>query len=129
MALGFFNVFGRSRDLQRFDAALREAGLHPRLLPEAVKLTALKLMRNHACNVSDAATCQRAADLLVYCAHGRPVFGETNPEAAVAAVEARLAAAIDAGDSLDAQLVLLGLNAGIVHPSVIEAFGLEVGAP
>lgn len=127
MALGFMNVFGRSRDLQRLDAALRETGLHPRLMPEAVKLTVLKLMHNHACDPADVDMYERAAELLVYCVHGRAIFLETNPQQRAEAVEARLHAAIAAGDSLDAQLVLLAINAGVIQQSVVDDFGLEAG--
>ncbi len=43
--LGLFGIFGRSHELQRLDQALRGGGLHPRLVPEAVKLTTLKLLK------------------------------------------------------------------------------------
>jgi hypothetical protein len=42
--LGLFGIFGRSRDLQRLDRSLLGVGLDPRLVPEAVKLTTLKLL-------------------------------------------------------------------------------------
>ncbi len=42
--LGLFGIFGRSHELQRLDQALRGVGLNPRLVPEAVKLTTLKLL-------------------------------------------------------------------------------------
>ena len=38
--LGIFGLFGRSRDTQRLDRALRSAGVHPRLVPDAVKIIA-----------------------------------------------------------------------------------------
>ena len=37
--LGLFGIFGRSTELRRLDGALRGSGLHPRAVPEAVKLT------------------------------------------------------------------------------------------
>ncbi len=42
--LGLFGIFGRSHELQRLDQALRGVGRNPRLVPEAVKLTTLKLL-------------------------------------------------------------------------------------
>ncbi len=42
--LGLFGIFGRSYELQRLDQAQRGVGLNPRLVPEAVKLTTLKLL-------------------------------------------------------------------------------------
>lgn len=117
-----FGMFGRSQEMQRFDRALRAAGLHPVLAPEAVKLTALKLIKETGREPdSDAA----AAALLSYCMLGADGFGETNDESATEGVEARLEAALEAGDSLDARLVLLALHAGVIQPSVVERYGLE----
>ena len=42
---GIFSMFGRSRELQHLDRELRDAGLHPALVPEPAKLTALKLLK------------------------------------------------------------------------------------
>ncbi len=42
--LGLFGIFGRSHELQRLDQALLGVGLNPRFVPEAVKLTTLKLL-------------------------------------------------------------------------------------
>jgi len=42
-------------------------------------------------------------------------------------VEARLAAALDAGVSLDARIVLLTLHAGVIRASVVERYDLEAG--
>ena len=119
---GFFGMFGRSQEMQRFDRALRAAGLHPVLAPEAVKLTALKLIKETGREPdSDAA----AAALLSYCMLGADGFGETNDASVTEGVEARLEAALEAGDSLDARLVLLALHAGVIQPSVVEQYGLE----
>ncbi len=42
--LGLFGIFGRSHKLRRLDQALRDVGLNPRLVPDAVMLTTLKLL-------------------------------------------------------------------------------------
>ncbi len=42
--LGLFGIFGRSQELQRLDQVLRGVGLNPRLVPDAVMLTTLKLL-------------------------------------------------------------------------------------
>ena len=42
-------------------------------------------------------------------------------------MEARLAAALEAGVSVDAQIVLLTLHAGVIWASVVERYGLEAG--
>jgi hypothetical protein len=41
--------------------------------------------------------------------------------------EARLEAALEAGDSLDARLVLLALHSGIIQVQVVEHYQLEAG--
>ncbi len=40
-------------------------------------------------------------------------------------MDERLAAALDAGDNLDARVVLLTLHAGVIQPSVVGRYGLE----
>jgi len=120
--LGFFGTFGRSRELLRFDEALRAVGLHPRLVTEAVKLTALKLLKESGL---DPVPYAAAAELLGYCVLGARGFVETNDLSLTEEVEARLKAALEAGDNLDARLVLLTLHAGAIQPSVVERFGLE----
>ncbi len=54
-------------------------------------------------------------------------FTECNGPSLTEAVETRLAAAFEAGDSLDARVVLLTLHAGVIQPSVVERYGLEAG--
>ena len=107
--LGLFGVFGRSQELQRLDKALLGVGLHPRLVPEAVKLTTLKLLGEAGAR-ADPASCAAAAELLGYCVLGAEGFTEHNDSSLAEAVENRLEAALEAGDNLDARLVLLTLH-------------------
>ena len=116
-------MFGRSRELQQFDRELRDAGLHPALVPEPVKLTALKLLKEIG-PVTEAASAH-ASLLLAYCILGRSDFGAVNDATLINAVEARVVVAFDTEDGLDARLVLLALHSGVIDPSVIEHFGLE----
>ncbi len=125
--LGLFGIFGRSYELQRLDQALRGGGLHPRLVPEAVKLTTLKLLKEAGGANSGPRACVAAAELLGYCMLGARGFTECNGPNLTEAVEARLAAALEAGDSLDARVVLLTLHAGVIQSSVVERYGLEAG--
>jgi len=122
--LGLFGIFGRSRDLQRLDQALLGVGLNPRFVPEAVKLATLKLL-GEAGAVRDPASCATAAELLGYCVMGAQDFTEHNDPRLTEAVEVRLVAALEAGDSLDARVVLLTLHAGVIQPSVVEHYGLR----
>ncbi len=121
---GFFGMFGRSHELQRFDRALRGVGLHPRLVPEAVKLTTLKLLGKTGLGPSPYSS---VAELLGYCMLGAQGFTESNDPGLTQAVEARLAAALEAGVSLDARIVLLTLHAGVIRASVVERYALESG--
>lgn len=126
--LGFLGIFGGSRELQRLDQAVRAIGLHPRLVPEAVKLTTLKLLKEADGGASPAPRAYfAAAELLGYCVLGVQGFTECNDLSLTEAVEARLEAALEAGDSLDARVVLLTLHAGVIQPSVIDRYGLEAG--
>lgn len=122
--LGFLGVFGRSAELRRLDGALRAVDLHPRLVPEAVKLTTLRLLRQAAGASPPPALFDRAAALLGYCMLGAAHFAEAGEMDLLREVEARIEAAL-AADGLDAELVLLALQAGIVQPEVVSRFGLE----
>ncbi len=73
--------------------------------------------------MSDAA----AAELLGYCVLGAQGFTECNDPSLTEAVEVRLAAALEAGDNLDARVVLLTLHASVIQPSVVERYGLGAG--
>jgi hypothetical protein len=123
--LGIFGIFGRSQEMQRLDDALRAAGLHPRAVSDAVKLTTLKQLKEaNGGTPSDALLLASAAELIGYCVLGGRAFAEANDAERTEAVEARLVAAIDLGRGLDARLVLLTLHAGIAHPSVVEQYRL-----
>ena len=123
--IGFFGIFGRSRELRRLDDALRAVDLHPRLVPEAVKLTTLKLLKEEHGENPEPPAFTAAGELLGYCLMGPRAFTEANGPELTAAVEARLEAALAAGHSLDARLVLLALYAGVIQPAVVERYGLE----
>ena len=124
--LGLFGIFGRSVDLQRIDDSLRACGLHPKRMPEAVKLTMLKQLKEANRGQSPSAqACATASELVVYCALGAREFAQSNGVARTDAAESRLVAALEAGSGADARLVLLTLHSQVVHPSVVERFHLE----
>lgn len=125
--LGLFNLFGRSRELVALDRELREAGLHPRTVPEAVKLTVLRLLKERAGTgprTPDHAF-DDAAQLLGYCMLGRNQFIASNSMRAADDAELRVEQAIAEGDSLDAKLILLALHSGVIHSEVAERFDVE----
>lgn len=125
-SLGLFGIFGRSADLRQLDDALRSVDLHPRLVPEAVKLTAVSLLKEHAAGGEPAQAAYRnAAELLAYCMIGAEGFDAANDSALARQVEVRIESALQGGAPLDAELILLTIHAKIVQPSVVAAFGLE----
>jgi hypothetical protein len=73
-SLGLFGVFGRSEDLRALDQALRAAGLHPALIPEAVKLTVLNVLKDARGEDPSLKDYGETAVLLGYCALGREVL-------------------------------------------------------
>lgn len=126
LSLGFFGFFGRSAVLRVFDADLRAVDLHPSLVPEAVKLTAMRLLidRAHG-NDPSAEESRAAAEIIAYCMIGADAFAGANGLPLTEEVEQRIEAALSHGMSLDAKLVLLTLHAKVIQPSVVDHFQLE----
>jgi len=126
VSLGLFSLFGRSLELREFDKALRSVDLHPNLVPEAVKLTAVSLLREHVKDGEPAPNSYRAsAEIIAYCMLGGDAFAHANDARLASAVERRIEAAIEPGTSLEAKLVLLTLHANVIQPSVVDYFKLE----
>jgi len=125
--LGLFGLFGRAAELERLDLALRAVGLHPRAVPDAVKLTTVKLLKEAGGgSAPDQRACAAAAALLAYCVLGPQTFTADNGAVQAEAAEMRLAAACDAGHGVDARLVLLTMHAGLIHPTVVERYQLTM---
>ena len=125
-SLGLFGVFGRSSDLRQLDQALHTIDVHPRLVPEAIKLTAVNLLKDHAIGAEPAPQAYRAAaEIIGYCMVGAEAFAGVNGTDLTFQIERRIEAALGSGVSLDAQLVLLTMHARVIQPSVIEQFQLE----
>ncbi len=56
---------------------------------------------------------------------GADAFASANDAHLTLQVERRIDAALLSGDSLDAQLILLTLHAGVIQPSVVDRYNLE----
>jgi hypothetical protein len=124
-SLGFFGIFGRSGDLRQLDQALRAVDLHPALVPEGVKLTIVNLMKDYWPDEPPPHAYAPVAELFGYCVAGAEAFERGNGPTLLASTESRLDMALDAGDSFDAQTVLLALHAKLINPEVVERFGLR----
>ena len=108
------------------DQALRSVDVHPRMVPEAVKLTAVALLKDHAIGPEPAPQAYRAAaEIVAYCMIGADGFSGANGDDLTQTVERRIEAALDKPEGLDAQLVLLTLHAKIIQPSVVHQFQLD----
>ncbi|MBX9740498.1 MAG: hypothetical protein K2X62_10510 [Beijerinckiaceae bacterium] len=123
---GLLNLFGRSAALKAADRALRRAGLHPVLVPEAVKLTILRLHKKDADSERTSEDAlDEAAQLFAYCMLGRDQFIDANSVSAADSAERRLEWAIVAGESLDAQLILLAHHSGLIHEEIADRIDVE----
>jgi hypothetical protein len=102
-------------------------GLHPRAVPEAVKLTTVKLLKEaRGGSAPDQESCAAAAALLGYCTLGSQAFSAANGASQTEAADIRLAAACGAGQGMDARLVLLTMQAGLIHSTVVERYQLTM---
>ena len=116
---GLFSLFGRSTALE---GALKEAGIHPLLVPEAVKLTIVRIHKRYGEGRRKESSYADAAALLAYCMLGRVPFIESNDIPAADRAEDRIEAAIAAGDSADAKLIMLALHSGLITAEIAEQF-------
>jgi len=125
--IGIFSLFGRSADQQLLDQAIREAGLHPRLVPDAVKIVLQRQVKEAGADAGERQALRSGlADLLAYCMLGPDDFTARHGEARTAAVELRLDHALMAGDSMDARMILLFMHAGLVTGHVTDRYGLAL---
>lgn len=122
--VNLFGLFGRSREVRLIDDAVRAHGLHKALVPDAVKFTVIRLLKDTPEGVSPEAT-MHAGELLAWCMLGADEFTDNNGTVAARHADSRMAEAVEAGDSLDAQLVLLTLQAKVCHPAIIDRYGLS----
>ena len=124
-SLGFLGLFGRSGDLRQLDAALRGADLHPALVPEGVKLTIVNLMKDHWPDEPPPQASPDVARLFSYCIAGPETFESSHGLQQRQEVERRVEAAVQAGDSFDAQIVLMTLHAKLISAEIVERYGLS----
>jgi hypothetical protein len=125
-SLGLFGILGRSPRLRALDQAFRSFDVHPRLVPEAVKLTIISLLEDHAISGEPAPQAySSAAEIVAYCMMGAGAFASEEQPDRLTEIERRIERAVEFSSTLDAKLVLLTLHAKVIQPSVVEQFGLE----
>ena len=120
-----FDMLGRSTALQALDDALRAAGVHPLLVPEPVKLTVIQLDKKLSAAGNPDVAYAQAAQLLAYCIFGHDQFAATNSPEDADRLDDRVENALEAGDTLDAKLILLALHAGLIAPEIADRIDLD----
>ena len=120
-----FDMLGRSTAIRAFDDALRASGVHPLLVPDPVKLTVIQLIKKLASPREEELMLSEAARLLAYCILGHEQFTASNSARTADQVDHRIEEALEAGDSLDAKLILLALHSGLISPEVADRIDLE----
>lgn len=116
-------MFGRSSDLRQLDAALRGVDLHPALVPEGVKMTMVNLMKDHGIDdIPDAYPA--VAEMFGYCVMGANAFEAVHGRSRLDAIEARIERALEAGEGIDAELVLLAVHAKLIQPEIVARYGI-----
>lgn len=120
-----FDMFGPSKAQKAFDNALRVSGVHPLLVPEPVKLTAIQLNRKLADERDQETAFAQAAQLLSYCILGDEQFRSSNGDEAADQTDHRVETAIIEGNSLDAKLILLTVHSGLISPEIADRVDVE----
>ena len=121
---GLFGLFGKSKQMTALETELRQAGLHPHLLHDSIKLTVLRLLPEGG-KAARPDELRGAAQLLAYAILGPQDFTEATSVREKDQVERRLDAVLDSPSSLDAQIVLLALKTGNADPAIAERFEVE----
>ena len=126
--LSIFGIRGRPKEVHYLNDAIREVGIQPSMVADSVKIAIIKLLREaEGGNFIDiVASCGKVAPMVVYCMLGRDNYEELNNGEAADQIEKRLSLAINSGNSLDAQLIMLTLFSNVAHPDVIEKFDLNI---
>ena len=124
-----FGIRGRSKEVYQFDDVLRVSGLEPEVVPFALKLATIKLLketnRDIAFSLGDELVAN-VAQFICYSILGPDVYKSANGPKALESVENRLNKAIKLGDNLDARVMMLTLLSKVIHPQVVAKFDLSI---
>ncbi|KFB08755.1 hypothetical protein [Nitratireductor basaltis] len=124
-SIGFFGRFGRSQDMRNLDRALRFSGLHPAQVPEGVKLAAVGIIAGEGEGEPPDSAYPPAGELMALCALGEEHFAHENGQARTESARNRLERALEEGEGIDAELILLLLHAKLIHPVTVDQYDLR----
>ena len=124
-----FGIRGRSKEVYQFDDVLRVSGLEPEVVPFALKLATIKLLKetnsDTAFSLGDELVAN-VAQFICYSILGPDAYKAANGSEALESVENRLNKAIKLGDNLDARVMMLTLLSKVIHPQVVAKFDLSI---
>lgn len=123
--LRIFDLFGQSAAMNALDEAMRAFGVHPLLVPDAVKVTLVRFNKQAAAARGGNVAFDEAAQLLAYCMLGRAPFIESNGTSVADRVDHRVEAAIDEGGSDGAKLILLAMHSGVIVSEIADRIDIE----
>ena len=121
-----FGFFGRKKEIHMIDDGLRHSGAYSSSIPDAVKLALYglakdrELLQNNAEQVLHDLAC-----FLTYCFLGAEDFEEANGADLSSDMLRRLEMTKVFDESVDADIVLLTLHAGIAHETTAGRFSIE----
>ncbi len=129
--------FGGSVSLEWLDQGLEAAGLSADGFPEPLRLAMVRLTKD-AMGLPQRGepkgpaaqplieALHRCGRLFAYCYVGAEDFADRHGQIEADLLEARLAAASEAPEGLDARVISLSLLSGFAHPEIAERYEAEV---
>tara|TARA_Y100001970_G_C14259133_1_gene878152 strand:+ start:8132 stop:8536 length:405 start_codon:yes stop_codon:yes gene_type:complete len=120
-----FSFFGKTRKIDQLNYALREAGIHPALVPDSVLYTIVKLLRNSQYNTTGGDLHSIATLIAYIMLSKRAQIYIDNPKEA-SSIEYRIENALNKENNFDSQIILLAFHANLIHPEVINEFNISI---
>ena len=124
-----FGIRGRSKEVNQFDDVLRMSGLEPEVVPFALKLATIKLLKETNSEKAfslDDEVIANVAQFISYSILGPDTYKAENGPGALETIENQLKKAIELGDNLNARVMMLALLSKVIHPKVMEKFDLSI---
>tara|TARA_B100000686_G_scaffold355057_1_gene469482 strand:- start:1129 stop:1524 length:396 start_codon:yes stop_codon:yes gene_type:complete len=118
-------LFGRSRKIEELCDALRASGIHPNIVPDAILITIIKLLKKHYGNDINPSLTSTAS-FFAYLLIGRESLDYSSENSSIANLENRLTTALNDSKGLDYELLALTYHSGLINPLVRKEFKISV---